>query len=296
MLWTGLTSGLAAIFWTILTVHAVTLEEVKQRGVLLHLGVPYAHFVKKEGDGLDQEMIRLFAEHLGVRYEWVETTWSEAFSNLTGTRVEAGTGRPLSGEPAPVRGDLIANGLTILPWREKLAVFSIPTFPTGVWLMSRADSTLRPIMPSGSIEADIEKVMSLLKGFSVLTMKGTCLDPSLYGLKRIGVEIRFLKQGLTLDDMVPAMIDGAADATILDIPDALVALDRRPGEIKVIGPVSKPQLMGVAFSRDSAELAGAFNRFFQQITEDGTYRKLVEKHYPLIFLYLGDFFTDGGRP
>ena len=41
------------------------LDAVKKSGVLRHLGVPYARFVSGEGEGLDVEMMRAFAAHLG---------------------------------------------------------------------------------------------------------------------------------------------------------------------------------------------------------------------------------------
>lgn len=36
------------------------LPEIKQSGVLRHLGVPYARFVAGSGDGMDMELIKLF--------------------------------------------------------------------------------------------------------------------------------------------------------------------------------------------------------------------------------------------
>jgi ABC-type amino acid transport substrate-binding protein len=58
------------------------LKEVKERGVLRHLGVVYANFVTGSGDGLDVEMMKLFAERLGVGYEFVETSWSGAILDM----------------------------------------------------------------------------------------------------------------------------------------------------------------------------------------------------------------------
>jgi hypothetical protein len=78
------------------------LKEVLQAGVLRHLGVPYANFVTGSGDGLDVELIQLFAGHLGVRYEYVNSSWKQVIGEQ------------------PIRGDLIANGFTMLPWREKI--------------------------------------------------------------------------------------------------------------------------------------------------------------------------------
>ncbi|HID28840.1 MAG TPA: transporter substrate-binding domain-containing protein [Desulfobacterales bacterium] len=283
-----------AYFLLSTTAFAVDLADIRQRGVLRHLGVPYANFVTASGDGidgLDVVLIRLFAEHLGVRYELVTTSWSEAFGDLTGQRVRPkGKEVTVIGE-SKVRGDILANGLTILPWREKVVNYSIPTFPTGVWLVARADSPIKPIEPSGDMETDIRRVMALIRERSVLTVKGTCLDADLYELGAVGAEIRFHAASESLNDIVPSVINGAAETALLDIPDALVALQKWPGEIKVVGPVSPPQLMGVAVAKSSPELLQAFNTFFEACWNDGTYEGLVRKYYPAIFLYLGDFFN-----
>jgi len=280
------------------TVYAADLAEVRQRGVLRHLGIPYANFVRETAkglDGLDVELMQLFAAHLGVEYQWVPTSWSEVFGDLIGQKVlppTKGSGVAVIGEAA-VRGDIIANGLTMLDWRRQVVQFSNPTFPTGVWLIARADSTIKPIDPSGDIKTDIERVKNLLAGRSVLTMEGTCLDSSLYGLASTRAEIRLYTASENLNEIAPAVINGAAEATLLDVPDALVALQAWPGDIKIIGPVSSRQLMGAAVAKSSPELLAAFNRFFQDLRTSGTYDDLVKKYYPSVYLYLGDFFNSG---
>ena len=54
---------------------AQDLAEIRENGVLRHLGVPYARFVGGSGEGFDAELVQLFAKHLGVRYEFVQTDW-----------------------------------------------------------------------------------------------------------------------------------------------------------------------------------------------------------------------------
>ena len=277
-------------------VWANDLEEIRRQGVLRHLGLPYAHFVRLTPDGklegLDVELMRRFARHLGVDYEWVESTWSNVFSDLIGKKVSTNKdGKVLIGEPVKVRGDIIANGLTILPWREQLVDYSTPTFPTGIWLMARLDSPLKPIKPTGNIQTDIERVKAMLAGRSVLSMRGTCIDPSLYDLASTNVDIRYFPADKRLDEIAPAIIDGVAEATLLDIPDALVALQKWPGEIKIIGPLSERQLMGVAVPKTSPMLLAEFNRFFENLKASGDYKEMVLKYYPSIFLYMGDFFN-----
>ncbi len=264
------------------------LAEVKERGILRHLGVAYANFITGSGDGLDVELVQLFARHLGVRYEFVKTTWRDIIGDLTGKRVRArGDDIEVVGE-TPVKGDIIANGFTVLPWRGKVVDYSTPTFPTQVWLVVRADSPLRPIQPTGDVNKDIDAVKALLNGQTILGKPDTCLDPSLYGLDEAGAKTIFFPGDL--NELAPAVINGDAPATILDVPDSLVALEKWPGQIKVVGPLSGRQEMGCAFSKDSPRLRDAFNEFFAQCVKDGTYRRLVEKYYPSFFVYYPDFF------
>ncbi len=270
------------------------LKEVKQNGVLRHLGITYAQFVKKIPggyDGLDVDVMKLFAKDLGVRYQFINTTWPDLFTDLTGRKRDAITGEYHTERTEKIRGDIISNGLTVLPNREKLVHYSIPTFPTGVWLIAPASSPLIPIHPSGEMSRDIRNVKSLLKNHSVLTMNDTCLDADFFGFDHSQVNVKYFTNSTIINDIVPAMLDGVADTTLLDIPDALITLQKWPGEIKIIGPVSDAQIMGAAVAKSSPEILEAFNVFFKQIWNDGTYHSLVEKYYPSVFLYFNDFFN-----
>ena len=48
--------------------------------------------------------------------------------------------------------------------------------------------------------------------------------------------------------------------------------------------------MGVAVRKTAPKLLAEFNKYFEKIKKDGTYNKLVEKYYPDVFYYYGDFF------
>lgn len=264
------------------------LAQVKERGVLRHLGIPYANFVTGSGDGLEVELTQKFAEYLGVKYEFVKTEWSTVIQDLTGKKVKPkGTEIEIIGE-APVKGDMIANGFTILPWREKAVDFSLPTFPSQIWLIARADSKIRPIKPSHSIEKDVAASKALMKGRSVLSMENTCLDPRLYNLAATGAKVICTKG--QLNDMAPALLKGDAEMTILDVPDALIALQKWPGKLKIIGPVSDKQQMAPAFSKESPQLREAYNQFLVKVRKDGTYLRLINKYYPTARSFFPDFF------
>lgn len=264
------------------------LPEIKARGTLRHLGVPYANFVTGAGDGFSVDLMKLFAHRLGVRYTYVETDWDRVFPDLIGRKVTPAGADVRFGEAVPVRGDVIANGLTVIPWRQKVVRFSTPVFPTQIWLVVRADSSIRPIKPSGDLDRDIATVRAAIRGYGVLGKTSTCLDPTLYDIAATGA--RNLLFNGSLNDMAGAVMQGEADATLLDVPDALVALKKWPGRIVVVGPLSPMQEMAVGFRPDAPLLLAEFESFLRDIRATGAYRAMVDKYYPLAFTYFPAFF------
>ena len=270
--------------------HARDLPEIVADGVLRHIGIPYANFVTGSGDGLDVEIMRGFAADLGVSYEFIETGWGQMLGDLGGRNARLGDhGAELTDE-APIRGDVIANGVTVLAWRAEVVDFSDPTFPSGVWLLARADAPISPISPTGRLDGDIALVKASMSGLTVLAQKNTCLDPALYGLSKTRAKVKLTNKSVGPDEFAPAILNNMAETTLLDVPDALIALERWPGRLKVIGPVSEKQLMAAAFRKDSPQLRQAFNRYLAKIRDNGTYTQLVKKYYPSAFLYFGEFF------
>ncbi len=263
------------------------LEIIKQEGTLRHLGVPYANFVTGQGDGLSVELMQLFAVHLGVRYEFVRSDWADIISDLVGSRIKLNGDQATLGDAVPVRGDLIATGLTVIPWRQQVIDYSEPTFPTQVWLVAEATSPLSPITPV-SLEADILATRQLLTGQRLLGMRNTCLDPAIYPFANDPFETIYFAG--SLNEMMPAVLAGKADITLLDVPDALVALNTWPGQIKILGPLSEEQQMGVAFSKSSPQLRQAFNDFYRELKTNGIYQELIKKYYPDVFYYYPGFF------
>ncbi|MEI6702243.1 MAG: transporter substrate-binding domain-containing protein [Deltaproteobacteria bacterium] len=264
------------------------LDEIKQQGVLKHLGVPYANFVTGSGDGMDVEIVQLFAKHLGVRYEYVKTTWSNVVPDLIGRNVKPNGNDVELLDTVPTKGDIVANGFTVLPWREKILNFSSPTFPTQIILVAPAGSKLKPIKPSGDISKDIDKVKKLTNNKTCLGVQNTCLDPALYNLKAAGAKtINFPGE---LDDLSSAVIKGESDTAIMEMPDALLALKKYPGKMKIIGPLSPTQDMAVGFAKDSVQLQVEFKKFLALIKKDGTYVKIVKKYYPSAPEYYPAFF------
>ncbi|MHC1742652.1 MAG: transporter substrate-binding domain-containing protein [Syntrophobacteraceae bacterium] len=266
------------------------LKEVQEKGVLFHLGVPYANFVTGGGDGLDVDLMKLFARFLGVEYRFVRSSWEDVIPDLVGNRFSFEGDQMLPVAEVPVKGDVIANGMTLLPQREQVVAFSTPTFVTQVWLLARHDSSLMPIPPSGDTERDIATVKALLKGHGVLGIPNTCLEPQLYRLSETGANVRCFSGNL--NELAPAIISGEAELTLLDVPDAIIALEKWPGKLKVIGPISPVQKMACAFPKTSKDLLERFNAFFEQVKRDGAYMGLVRKYYPTAPSHFPEFFSE----
>ncbi|WP_160065033.1 transporter substrate-binding domain-containing protein [Psychromonas sp. L1A2] len=278
--------------------HTRDLADIKADGVLRHIGIPYANFIiiykqdnKTIVDGFDVELMKGFAKHLSVEYQYIKAGWSNAFTLLTGRNAHyANTGLIRGHITHEIKGDLLASGTTILPWREEVVDFSTNYFPSAVWLIARTDSDLKPITPSGSVTQDIIAVKKLIKDHNVLAMKQTCLDPNLYDLYDTDANIILPVTELKLNEMIPAILNNDAESTLLDVPDILIGLQKWPGETKVIGPISEDQKMGVGFRKNSPKLREAFNQYLKGIQQTGEYNVLVKKYYPSVFNFYPNFF------
>lgn len=263
------------------------LDMIIKKGELRHLGMPYANFIKGNAEGLETEIVKGFAEYLGVKYKFIKVNWEDYIPSLTGIKYELRGNKLVETGKGEIKGDILATGLTKLDWREKVMDFSKPTFPTQVWCIARYDSPLVPIKASGNIEKDIANVKKLIKDKEIMYKKGTSLEPRLYGINNSIKTINFTGN---LNDMAPAIIKGESEVSLLDVPDALVALKKWPGKIKVLGPLSKKQYMAAAFRKGSVQLRNEFNNYLDKLFKSGEYDLLIQKYYPAIYTYFSPFF------
>ena len=293
-LWPGAWRRAAVALVALLGIAAASaadLKEIQARGELRHLGIRYANFVTGDGDGFDVELVQGFARRIGVKYTLVYSDFYNVVRDLLGQDVvRAGDQVRLEGS-FPVKGDMIATGFTVLPWRQAVVLFSEPTFPSQVLLVARADAPTRPITATGAIDEDVRRTKALIGKKSLLVMEQTCLDPAGYGLKGVGIDLRRYNKSTNLNEMVPALLNGEAELTLLDVPDAILDLRKWAGRIKVLGPISGEQALAAAFPKASPELRDAFNAYLRAIKADGTYDRLVDKYYPGIRRYFPEFFA-----
>ncbi|MEI8164691.1 MAG: transporter substrate-binding domain-containing protein [Betaproteobacteria bacterium] len=290
----ALFAALALSLAAALPAAAADLAEIQARGELRHLGIRYANFVTGSGDGFDVELVQGFAKHIGVRYVLIYSDFYSVIRDLLGKDVARnGDAVDLVGS-FPVKGDMIATGFTVLPWREKVLLYSEPTFPSQVLLVTRADAPYSPIKGSPDLPGDIAETKRMIGRKSLLVMERTCLDPSNYGLKATGIDLKPYTKSTNINEMVPTLLESNVDFTLLDVPTAVLDLRKWAGRIKVIGPVSEEQALAAAFPKDSPKLRDAFNVYLRQIRADGSYDKLVRKYYSGIQSYFPGFFARKG--
>jgi len=288
LLGAALLAGAAVSAW------AADLKEIKERGEIRHIGIKYANFVTGAGDGFDVELVQGFARHIGVRYQLVYSDFYTVIRDLLGKDVvRKGSEVTLEGN-YPVKGDMIATGFTVLPWRQAVLLYSQPTDPSQVLLVARAQSPITPIKGSPDLARDIQETKALIGKNSLLVMERTCLDPANYGLKGVGIDLKSYARSTNLNEMVPALLNHEAELTLLDVPDAILDLKKWAGQIKVLGPISEHQDLAAAFPKDAPELRSAFDDYLKKIKADGTYDKMVDKYYPGIRRYFPTFFARKG--
>ena len=276
-----------SIFLFYSTSHSISLTEIRARGELHHLGVPYAHFANNDADGLDCVLIRRFAAYLGVTYKFIPTNWKDAIPDLIGMRpTPSGIDQPVT----TIRGDILANGLSMIPERREYVIFSKPTFTTQIWLLAKPDADIVPILPTGNVEKDIKMTLAKTTGKTVFGIKDICIDVNLFpkllekAHTAINIPLHTLAQPISF-------LKSSYDIFLMESPSALMALGMWPYSFKIIGPVAKQQNMGVAFAPDSLELRDEFNRFYTALWKSGEYQKLVNSYYPNSFQYFKKFFT-----
>jgi ABC-type amino acid transport substrate-binding protein len=203
---------------------AADIDEIRARGEIRHIGIRYANFVTGTGDGFDVELMQGFAKRIGVSYKLVYSDFYTVIRDLIGQDVSRKNGEVELTGSFPIRGDVISTGFTKLPWREAVVLFSEPTFPSQVLLLAPAESDLQPVADGGDLQDDIKATKQMIGSRSLLVMERTCLDPANYGLANVGVDLKKYAKSTNLNEMVPALLNGEAQLTLLDVPDAILDL------------------------------------------------------------------------
>jgi ABC-type amino acid transport substrate-binding protein len=227
---------------------ASSLAAVKQRGRLVVLSFPHpqSQFIRSDGaggyEGLDHDLMRAFAHHLGVT---LEVRPVASFDRLIPAL--------LAGE-----GDLVASSYSITTARRERVDFSRPYFPILVMVVA----------PRGTPLARPDQ----LAGASACVVRGSSQEERLDAL---GVERkRYVERSGECWEVVAA---GEAGFALFDSTAVATHLASHPGLVRAFHLPGRDEY-GLAVVPGS-DLRPALDEFLDSVRRSGFLYRLVERHF-----------------
>jgi polar amino acid transport system substrate-binding protein len=206
----------------------------------------YANEKTKEYEGFDIDFIKAIGKYLGYsKVEVINTAWDGLIPGL------------LNGNY-----DCIISAMTITEERAKSVDFSDQYFSAGQAVVVRKSD--------GSIKKKDD-----LKGKVVSVQMGTTGDfaaTEMKGLKRVA---RFN----TSPEALQEVLNGAADAAVVDDLVAIEFVTKNPDKAKVAVKKFTEEFYGIAIKKGNKQLLADVNRAIAALKKDGTYNKLYQKWF-----------------
>lgn len=227
-----------------------TLETVKSDGVI-KIGTegtysPFSYHDKQTNKltGYDVEVARAVGKTLGVKVEFVESTFDAIFAGLTSNRFDA-----------------VGNQVTVTPERQKLYAFSEPyTVSEGV-IVVRADNTKVKSL------ADLKGLTSAQSTTTTFAKLAKAAGAKVQGVEAFPQAITLVKQG-------------RVDAVINDKLAVLEYLaSTNETDVKIVGTAGEKTEQAFAFRKTDTSLANAFNKALDELRADGTLAKISQKYF-----------------
>lgn len=241
--WMGILVAMVLVFGLAITVGAVTLEEIVQKGELVVAcqtqGPPFS-FVDKKGErtGSSIELCKLMAQEMGVKIKFLDYDWDGLIPALLSKKA-----------------DILAADMTATPKRALKINFTNPFIVINTVIFTKADSPLKGL-------ADCKK-----DGLKIAVLLGSTGEST---AKRLfpKAEIKTYKGGGPL--LIDAVLQGHADFGVND--DSAVigqAASYPPNSLRILPDKLAQEPLAFAVRYDSPELHQWINLFFQTTRMDG---------------------------
>ena len=233
---------------------ATDLKDIKKRGKLIMLCFPHQEsiFIRTKTevglghyDGIDYDLMKGFAEYLGVSLEVLPV--KPSFAELIPALLEG-------------KGDIIASSFSITPERKEKVDFSNPYFELRVAVLVGKTSNIN------SVDDLIGKVGSTVKGSSQEEIM-----KNIEGIKRIH-HVTFTRWNYD------AVSEKKADFTLVDEPSTWKVLPEYP-ELKVAFILPSEDKYGFAVTPGS-DLREHLNRYIDEIKRSGKLEKIIQQYMP----------------
>ena len=233
-------------------------DAVKSDGVIT-IGVDSTYapseFLDTDGKtviGFDVDVFDAVAAKLGLKTKWVTADFGTIIAGVDSGKYEAGV-----------------SSFTINSDREKQATM-VSYFSAGTqWATQKGNpSGITPDKACGhkvAVQQDTVQVDDLNKRSKDCTKAGS---------KGITID-----QYKAQDDATAAVVSGKDDAMLADSPVCAYAVSKTNGQLELLGDIYDSAPYGYVLPKDAATdgLADAIKGALQQVIDDGTYKKALDK-------------------
>jgi cystine transport system substrate-binding protein len=227
-----------------------TLEKVKADGVVkigtegTYSPFSYHDETTKKLTGYDVEVARAVAKKMGVKAEFVESTFDSIFAGLTSDRFDA-----------------VGNQVTITPERQKLYAFSKPyTVSEGVIVVKSDNNKIKSL-------ADLKGLTTAQSSTTTFAKIAKDAGAKVQSVEGFPQEIALVKQG-------------RVDAVINDKLAVLQYLASTNDKgVKIVATAGEKTEQAFAFRKKDTALATAFNKALDELRVDGTLAAISDKYF-----------------
>ncbi len=240
---------LTAAPWT----DAAVLDEIRARGsvrVATTLDYrPFSYHVDGQPAGIDIDLAHRIAARLGVRIEWIATSWPALLDDLREARF-----------------DIAMSGISITEARRTAGDFSAPYFETGKALLRRCAGA-----PVDSLDSLDRPEITVI------------VNPGGSNQRFVDTHVRHARVIVHPDNVsiFDALAAGPADVMITDAVEAELESARHPALCmprltQWLEPVVKAWLLP-----KDPDWVRTVNAILESLQRDGTLAATIERHVPL---------------
>ncbi|NMB19791.1 MAG: basic amino acid ABC transporter substrate-binding protein [Firmicutes bacterium] len=213
--------------------------------------MPFEYVGAETGEllGFDMDLIRAIGEILDLDVQIDNISWDGLIPALLNNNYDA-----------------VIAGVTITPEREENVNFSDPYFESVLTIVTKENVT--NITTLDDLAGKIGAVQISTTGD--FTASDLHDEGGLKGVSRFD----------TVSDAMQAVIIGAADVVIVDLPVAEAYLAANPAvPLKSVGAVSANEYYGIAVNKKNTDLLEQINTALLELKENGTYNEIYQKWF-----------------
>lgn len=213
--------------------------------------MPFEYVDAQSGEllGFDMDLIRAIGQELGLEVEIDNISWDGLIPALLNNNYDA-----------------VIAGVTITAERQEAVDFSEPYFESVLTIVAKTSA------------ADITGLEGL-EGKIAAVQINTTGDFVASDLVDAG-ELKSVSRYDTVTDAMQAVIIGAADLVMIDLPVAKAYLEANPAApLQHIGPVTDNEFYGIAINKNNKGLLEQINGALAQLKAKGTYDEIYQKWF-----------------